>query len=176
MKSLSILLLFSVLFVVAKGQDDYVDISTAIKQRLVTVSASASGQHYNEKGIELVMRNNGNKKIKVLIGYGAMFSPDSTEGQPFVLGEKMIVVLDKSRERKVLLQTYCANAHLHSPFEGDEYSYSGEASDTLKQVLEYMRTHNVSNTLAQNAVWYFTNRSTNSLSSVYDEDNLELVK
>lgn len=146
-----------------------VDLSKAIKQHMITITATATGDEYNEHALKLKVKNTGSLVFNLVMNDGVIFAPDSTGYQPLILvgGEK--VYMTALKETEISVQTFCANSDRLAPVKGLNYTFSKVANDTLVKILGYIRTNRWYNDMGQSAVWVFTNN--HKLNTVYDYGN-----
>jgi len=156
-------------FVVNAEPPTLLNLSQAIQQNIVTVTAEATGSAYNRQALKLKVKNNGSLTFNLVMNEGVIFAPDSAGFQPLILagGEKLY--LSPLKEAEISIQTFCADSRNRAPVKGLGYKYSKMAGDTLVKVLSFIKQNRMYNDLGQSAVWVFTNN--HNLNSVYDGNN-----
>lgn len=145
------------------------NLSQAIKQHIVTVTAEATGEAYNKKGLKLKIKNTGSLTFNLIMNDGVIFTPDSAGYQPLIFagGEKLY--MNPLKETEITVQTFCADSRAMAPEKGITYSFSKVAGDTLVKILGYIKDNRLYNDLGQAAIWVFTNG--HNLNNVYDGSN-----
>lgn len=145
------------------------DLSQAVKQHVITVTAEATGNSYMQQGLKITVKNTGSLNFILVINQGVMFNAKDEGVQPLLLAGEETVSLQPLKEAVINVQTFCANSTASAPAKGQVYEYAGVAEDNLKKLLAFIRQNRMFNELGQNAVWTFTNG--HDLNTVYDPAN-----
>lgn len=145
------------------------NLSLAIKQHIVSVTAEATGNSYMQQGLKLTIKNTGSLDFIVVVDKGAVFAPEQDEYQPLITAGEESAPLKPLKEVTLSVQTFCANSSKSAPVKGILYRYEGPTRDSmLLSALAYLKQNRLYNSLGQSAVWMFTNG--HSLNSVYDRE------
>jgi len=145
------------------------NLSQAIQQHIVTVTAEATGNSYMQQGLKLTVKNTGSLNFILVVNQGVTFNATDDKVQPLILAGEETVPLQPLKEVTVNVQTFCGNSNAAAPGKGQAYQYSGLAGDELIKLLAYLKQNRLYNELGQQAVWMFTND--HNLNSVYDGNN-----
>jgi hypothetical protein len=172
MRTLTILLLFISISFCSRAQPLLVDLSHAIKTSLVNVTATTTGKIFRGKGLKINISNKSGRALRVKMNNGVIFKPDSSGVQPLVLAGEEMLIIEPFKQGSIEAQTFCANSNASAPSLNLGYSFSHVGSDTLINLLLYLKKNNMLDELGQSAVWVLTNN--HSLNNVYDpyRDNM----
>lgn len=151
------------------GAPTRMNISQAIQQNIITVTAVATGSSYTQQGLRLTIKNNGSLNFIVIMNHGVIFKPETEGYQPLILAGEENLLLAPLKEAQVNVQTFCADSRQSAPIKGLAYTFSKTSGDTLVKVLGYIKQNRLYNSLGQSAVWHFTNG--HELNTVYDAGN-----
>lgn len=146
-----------------------INLSQALQQHMVTVTAEATGNSYMQQGLKLTVKNTGSLNFILVVNQGVSFNATDDKVQPLILAGEETVPLQPLKEATVNVQTFCGNSNTAAPAKGQVYEYSGMASDEIVKLLGYLKQNRLYNELGQQAVWVFTND--HNLNSVYDGNN-----
>ena len=174
MKKAPLFLLLILLPAALFGEVVKMDLSDAIKNHAVKMSAVNFAGLYKGKTTRLTVTNNNNSAIMLKINLGVILKPDDSSYQPMVLTGEEILVIEPHREGSVDVQTFCGNSPLSCPQKDMHYAYSHLGTDALVKVLKFIKTNALYDELGQSAVWVITNN--HSPGSVYDPERDALSK
>jgi hypothetical protein len=161
------LFLFICLPLLASSKMVNMDLSEAIKSKMVTMTAINEKGMYCGKTTKLIVKNISSNELQLKVNLGIVLMPDSMNTQPMVLSGEEMLVVQPSKEGEVLVSTFCGNAPLQCPDKDFRYSFGYVGNDTLVKLLRFIKTNSYYGYLAQYAVWAITNG--NSIGTVYDE-------
>lgn len=163
------LLCISLMFILpfaAKAANVKKNLSEALKDNSVKLSAINVEGRYNGKTTKLFVTNNTRSVLQITVDVGMILKPDEGDYQPMVLaGEEMLAVLPHA-QGEVLVQTFCGYSSRSCPKKDLAYSFDRMAGDTLAKVLRFIKTNTLFDYLGQHAVWAITNN--HALTEVYD--------
>lgn len=145
------------------------DLSQALKQHIVTVTAEATGNSYMQQGLKLTVKNTGSLNFILVMNQGVTFNAKDERVQPLLLAGEETVALQPLKEASINVQTFCANSTAAAPAKGQVYEYAGMADANVIKLLAFVKQNRMFNELGQNAVWTFTNN--HDLNTVYDAAN-----
>lgn len=170
-----------VLFIVfCNSASAVITIKTTLKRGMFTkriiVNAISNGG-YRDKCLKLNITNpNSDTAVSVFIDPAMIFGPDQPGYQNLVaLGNETIAVAP-SATVSIDLQAYCGISYAHSPAANVSYKFLKQGDSIMIKTMTFIKQHNISNYIAQSAVWMFTNE--HPLSRVYsrqDPANSELL-
>lgn len=145
------------------------NLSQALQNHVVTVTAEATGNSYMQQGLKLTVKNTGSLNFILVVNQGVTFKATDDKVQPLILAGEETVPLQPLKEASLVVQTFCANSNAMAPAKGQAYRYSGMADDNVVKLLVFLKQNRMFNELGQQAVWMFTNG--HNLNSVYDGSN-----
>lgn len=154
---------------IASAAPTRINLSQALQQHMVTVTAAATGNSYMQQGLKLIIKNTGSLNFILVINQGLTFKATDDKVQPLILAGEEIVPVQPLKEASITVQTFCANSNAMAPTNGQTYQYSGVAEENLIKLLAFLKQNRMFNELGQQAVWVFTND--HNLNSVYDGSN-----
>ena len=147
----------------------------AVSKNLVSFTVEKSPQAYNEKGLTMKLNNKSSKQLIIIIDPALIFgAADSSYQNLIILGNEIVNIAPK-QTKNVLIQTYCGNSDKLAPDKNIQYSYKYQADSNLIKTLIFIKKNQVSNTLAQSAVWFFTDSFPN-LNDIYQYSQQEKSK
>ncbi len=151
-----------------------IGLAEALKNKSIQLQASSISGGYQGKTTRLVITNNTKSVLQITVDLGIILEPEDSVSQPMVLaGEEMLAVLPHA-QGEVAVQTFCGNGPKMCPSRDLKFTFSRVGSDTLVQVLRFIKTNGLYDFVGQHAVWAITNN--HALSSVYDPDRDAMSK
>ena len=170
MKKLALVLLLSAFCgqFIANGKTVNMDLSVALKEKKVTMTAINTEGTFTGKSTKLTIRNITNDDLHIKVDLGIILQPVEPGYQPMVLAGEEMIVVQQSKENALNVSTFCGNAPLSCPTDSLRYFFSCVGSDTLVKILRFIKTNSLYDFLGQNAVWAITNGHT--VGSVYDPE------
>lgn len=141
----------------------------AIKAHEVSMTAIKNTGSYHGKGLDLQLKNNTNKTIRVSVDPAMIFGPADTEYQDLVIIHDEVIVLKPNEEQTIPVQSFCAKSYAGSPRAHLSYKFRKQGDAVMIQLLRYIVNNNVDGSLAQNAVWVLTNH--HYLGNIYSGNN-----
>ena len=163
--------LFSCIFSISTtchAEAFHISLKKAMAAKLVTVNAVSNGG-YCAKSISLDLTNNSTKDLAVDVDPALIFKPEDTGYQNLVLLGNETIALAPREKKEVSLQTFCGKSYGHSPAKNLCYNYWKQGDNDMIQALCYVKDNNIDLSLAQRAVWMFTNGY--CLNSIYTSDH-----
>ncbi|MBL7803640.1 MAG: hypothetical protein JNL02_07895 [Saprospiraceae bacterium] len=133
------------------------DLSEALRQKLVAVEVSGTGGHLGEC-LTVTARNLSGKSLRVRIPLGQYFEPADSAQQTLVVSEARSLALNGKSPVKTTLKTFCAQAGDLSPRAGAGFVAGAMAPERLCKLLKFIaETGKSAESSAQSAVWCVTN-------------------
>ncbi len=133
------------------------DLSEALQQKLVSVSAEGTGGHQGES-IKLVCRNLRAQLLRVRIPQGLLMDPADSSMQTLVVAEARTLAISSKTPAEIRLKTFCTQAGDRSPSTGTGFAIGAMAPEKLCQLLKYLSENGkIDDPAAQSAVWCVTN-------------------
>lgn len=142
-------------------------IRQALENNIIKIEATATGHGYHDKSLRLHITNNSGNQLQLTMSQGAIFRPADTTQQDLVLAGDEPLAIAPFADGTIEAQTFCAKSYAHAPVAVQPYKYLKMGSDTLVQLLQYVKVNHLFDYLGQEAVWVITNQ--HPLESVYDE-------
>jgi hypothetical protein len=151
------------------------DLSDALRRKVVQLSAVNFSGQYTGRSVRLTVSNNNKKdSLDLTVNLGIILKPDDATCQPMVLAGEEELVLAPGKKGETEVQVFCGNAPRHCPSKNLRYTYLGLGSDTLITVLRFIHDSDLYDYLGQTAVWAIVNE--HSLSGVYSTTRDALSK
>lgn len=144
-------------------------IKQALENNIIKIEAVATGNSYHDKGLRLHITNTSGNQLQLTMSQGVIFRPTDTTQQDLVLAGDEPLAIEPFKDGTVEAQTFCAKSYAHAPVAVHPYKFYKMGSDTLVQLLQYVKMNHLFNYLGQEAVWVITNQ--HALESVYDASN-----
>ena len=135
--------------------------------KMLTVVATSNGG-YSGKCLKLSITNASPDAMTVYIDPAMIFIPDDTTYQNLVTLGNETIVLAPSETKNINLDSYCGKSYAHIPRAKLNYKFARQGDSQMIKTLSYVKENNVASSLAQCAVWMYTNG--HCLSSVYRHD------
>ena len=149
------------------------DLSEALNQKLVSVSAEGTGGHEGES-IKLICRNLRGQLLRLRIPQGLLMDPADSSMQTLVVAQARTLSVSSKTPAEVRLKTFCTQAGDRSPATGTAFAIGAMAPDKLCQLLKYMSDNGKTDTpAAQSAVWAVTNNE--PLAGIDDPDLIKFT-
>lgn len=174
MKSLPVLLSVLFLSISSISYAGLIKLTDGLKSKAISVGAVSTNGGFMGKGIELALTNNTQHTVQVYIDPAMIFVPKDTNYQNLVLLGNEYITMVGGETKAVKLQTYCGKSYAHAPHRGLEYKYWQQGDSNMIYVLDKVKRNRISATLAQSAVWMFTNN--HCVSSVFDYNNPDVSR
>ncbi len=145
------------------------DMRTTLKRgifskQLVVKATSNGGLWANS--LKLSITNTSDKNMSVTVDPGLIFVPDDTLYQNLVTLGSETLAIAPSATVDINLHAYCGKSYAFGPKKNLNYKFWKQGDSVMVKTLGYIKTNQVGNSLAQSAVWMFTNG--HCLSTVYD--------
>lgn len=167
-----ILLCFIFVPYIVSGKLLRMELSEAIKSKMVVVDGVNNGS-YKGKSTRLSISNTTESTLQLNVNLGIILKPESPDYQPLVLSGEEMIVIQPSKTGTIDVNTFCGNSPKAGPSSGLHYSFLKVGSDTLIQVLRFIKTNSLFDHLGQDAVWAITNG--HEIGSVYDGGREEIA-
>jgi hypothetical protein len=151
---------------IAIGKVVNMDLSEAVKDKKVTMTAVNTEGMFTGKSTKLSIKNTSSDDLHLKVDLGIILQPVEPDFQPLVLAGEEMLVVQSSKEGEIMVNTFCGNGPLHCPNPNLQYFFSCVGSDTLAKVLRFIKNNSLYDHLGQKAVWAITNGY--NIGSVYD--------
>ncbi|MCW3120865.1 MAG: hypothetical protein JWQ38_357 [Flavipsychrobacter sp.] len=152
----------------------HMNLSEAIKSKIVTMDAVNTEGGYKGKTTKLTVKNTTESILQLKVDQGIILKPDDPKYQPLVLAGEELLVVQPYKEGAVDVNTFCGNSPKSCPSTNLHYSFLQTGSDTLIKVLKFIKLHSLFDYLGQDAVWVITNNK--SIGRAYDESRETISK
>ncbi len=133
-----------------------ISLKKAMTSKVVTVVATSAGG-YTDKCLTLNITNNSPSELNLDIDPALIFTPDDTSYQHLVVLGSESLALSPGQSKKIGLSAYCGKSYARCPAPDLSYHFWRQGDSNMIKTLIYVKQNNVEQSLAQRAVWTFTN-------------------